>query len=88
MVALQDLASPVAAFVRGCRQADAAHTVTVDELYAGWRSSAEANGHPKTTKQAFGRDLRAAVPRVGVVRRREAEERYRLYRGIGLRERS
>ena len=42
----------------------------------------------KTTKQTFGRDPRAAVPRVRVVRAREAEEHCRLYRGIGLRERS
>ena len=63
---------------------DAAREITVDELYAAYRSWAEENGHAKLTKQNFGRDLRAAVPSVRVKRPREGEARFRVYSGIGL----
>jgi P4 family phage/plasmid primase-like protien len=62
IVALQDLASPVAAFVRDRCVRGPEHEVPVDELYAAWKTWADDNGHVKLTKQVFGRDLRAAVP--------------------------
>jgi putative DNA primase/helicase len=63
----------------------AEHQISVDELYARWRSWAEDGGHAKSTKQVFGRDLRAAVPRVRVVRPRDGDARQRVYVGVGLR---
>jgi putative DNA primase/helicase len=84
MIALQDLASPVGAFVRDRCQIDAGHEVPVDELWEAWKSWAEDNGHHKSTKQRFGRDLRAAHARVRVVHARDGEERMRVYRGITL----
>lgn len=87
IIALQDLASPVAAFIRDRCITDATDEVAVDDLYAAWKSWAEENGQRQTTKQTFGRDLRAVVPRVRVVRPREDDDdhRYRVYRGIALR---
>jgi putative DNA primase/helicase len=84
MIALQDLASPVGAFVRDRCELDAGYEVPVDELWEAWKSWAEDNGHHKSTKQRFGRDLRAVHARVRVVHARDGEERMRVYRGIAL----
>ena len=84
IIAMRDLASPVAAFVRERCRVDAGGEITVEELYAAYRSWCEDNGHAKPTKQNFGRDLRAAVPSVSVKRGREGEARFRVYSGISL----
>jgi putative DNA primase/helicase len=88
IVALQDLASPVAAFVRDRCVRGAEHEVAVDVLYAAWRSWAEDNGHVRSTKQVFGRDLRAAVPGLRVARPggHDELERARVYLGVALRD--
>ena len=84
--ALQDLASPVGAFVRDCcwlRDPDA--EIEVDALWQAWRAWAEENGHGKGgTKQVFGRDLKALVPRLKRTRPGDEERVYR-YQGIRLR---
>jgi putative DNA primase/helicase len=87
IVALQDLASPVAAFVRDRCVRGAKHEVKVDDIYTAWRGWAEDNGHVKSTKQVFGRDLRAAIPglRVARVGGHDSEERERVYQGVKLR---
>ncbi len=85
MVALQDLASPVAAFVRDrCVRGD--HEVAVDVLYAAYRGWDEDNGHVKSTKQVFGRDLRAAVPGLRVGQIGPHEDRVRVYFGVGMKD--
>ncbi len=84
IIAMRDLASPVAAFVRERCRIDAAREITVEELYVAYRSWCDDSGHVKATKQNFGRDLRAAVPSVRVQRPREGETRPRFYTGIGL----
>lgn len=83
-IALQDLASPVAAFVRDRCELDIGHEIPVDEMWEAWKSWADDNGHPAGTKQRFGRDLRAAHARIRVAQPREGEERMRVYRGITL----
>jgi putative DNA primase/helicase len=83
---LQDLASPVAAFVRDHCVKGPDEQVLVDDLYKVFRGWAEDNGHTKSSKQAFGRDLRAAVAgRLKIVQLREGDQRERAYRGLGLR---
>ena len=84
IIAMRDLASPVAAFARERCRVDAGREITVEELYGAFRSWCEDNGHAKATKQNFGRDLRAAVPSVSVKRGREGEARFRVYSGISL----
>jgi putative DNA primase/helicase len=84
---LQDLASPVAAFVRDRCVRGPNEQVTRDDLYRAWRAWAEDNGHAKSSKTVFGRDLRAALAgRLRTVQLREGEDRERAYQGIGLRE--
>jgi putative DNA primase/helicase len=87
IVALQELASPVGAFVRDRCQIDASLEVVVDDLYSAWKHWAEDNGQRAKTKQNFSRDLRAVVPRVKLIRPRTGADanRLRLYRGLGLR---
>lgn len=83
---LQDLVSPVAAFVRDGCKVDIGGTVSMDELFAAWRSWCEDNGHRAGSKQTFGRDLRAVVPHVRMRRPRDdAGSRYREWIGITLR---
>ena len=93
VVAMRDLASPVAAFVRDRCEIGADKEVGVDALYNVYRTWAEDNGHVKKSKHTFGRDLRAAVPSVLVTRPRgkddhgsteDKEARPRVYAGIGL----
>jgi putative DNA primase/helicase len=84
-VALQDLASPVGAFVRDRCTVELAAEVPVDGLWSAWKGWAEDNGHKPGTKQRFGRDLRAVVPHVRVAQPRDGDDRYRVYRGVALR---
>jgi putative DNA primase/helicase len=86
MVALQDLASPVAAFVRDRCLRGPELAVGVDDLYAAWKTWTEDNGHGRSTKQVFGRDLRAAVPGLRIVRPRDDGGRERVYQGVALRD--
>jgi hypothetical protein len=59
--------------------------VQIDEVYRAYRQWAEANGHIKTAKQVFGRDLRAALGgRIKVTQPRDTENRARVYEGINL----
>jgi putative DNA primase/helicase len=81
--ALQDLVSPVAAFVRECCEIGA-FQVAVDTLYGRWKTWAEENGHKVTSAQVFGRDLRAVVPALRVIRPRKDDTRHREYQGIRL----
>lgn len=83
---LQDLASPVAAFVRDRCVQGALQWITVADLYAAWKTWAEDNGQKRSTKQTFGRDLRAVIPGLRVEQPREGEQRERIYRGIALRD--
>lgn len=79
----EDLASPVLAFVRDCCSVDKRNRIWADELYDAWRRWCEDDGRFNvTTKQHFGRDLRAVVP--GLVTRRGAGNS-RFYEGVQLR---
>jgi putative DNA primase/helicase len=76
----------VAAFVHDRCQIDAKLEVQVDDLYRAWKQWAEDNGQRAKTKQNFSRDLRAAVPRIKLIRPgAHAASRGRVYRGLSLR---
>jgi putative DNA primase/helicase len=80
---LEDLGSPVGAFIRERCVLGAGHRVWVDDLYAAWRQWCETEGRSQiSNKQAFGRDLQAAE--ASVVRRRGSGQ-IGFYEGIGLR---
>jgi putative DNA primase/helicase len=85
---LRDLASPVAAFVRERCATGFDKQVAVDTLYDKFKVWCEDNGHAKTSKEIFGRNLRAAVPAVRKQRPRDGEDRAHVYAGIALRSRS
>jgi putative DNA primase/helicase len=80
VIELQDLSSPVAAFVRECCERGP-YEIEIDELYLEWRAWCEAQGRTKiSTKQRFGRDLRAVIPGLKVI------QHPRRYRGLRLRD--
>jgi putative DNA primase/helicase len=85
IVAMRDLASPVAAFVRERCRLDAQSAIAVDDIYGVYKTWAEDNEYPRESKALFGRDLRAAFPSLRKQRRREATGRYWTYVGIGWR---
>jgi putative DNA primase/helicase len=79
---VEDLSSPVSAFVRDACIVGAGHRVSVDSLYDAWRRWCEDEGRQAvTTKQTFGRDLAAAI--AGISRRRGTAQRP-FYEGIAL----
>ena len=83
---LEDLGSPVAAFMRDRCQVGAAHWIAKTDLFAAWRAWCEDEGreHPGT-QASFGRDLLAAEPSLSPGQRRhEAGKRFRTYEGIRL----
>ncbi|MCA9309574.1 MAG: bifunctional DNA primase/polymerase, partial [Phycisphaerales bacterium] len=79
---LEDLSSPVGAFVRDrCEMVPGARSY-VDDLYAAYKAYIEGEGwHTPSTKPVFGRDLQAAVP--GLRRRRNKTLGY-FYEGLSL----
>ena len=82
--ALQDLASPVAAFIRDRCEMGPDKQASFDSIYAAWREWADLNGQVRTSKQVFGRDLRAARPSIKVTQPGSGDNRDRWYVGIGL----
>jgi putative DNA primase/helicase len=83
---LEDLSSPVGAFVRDRCSVGPGHRAAVADLFDAWKAWCEAKGRREPgTEATFGRDLLAAVPTLRRVRPREGEDRYRAYEGIGLR---
>jgi putative DNA primase/helicase len=82
---MEDLCSPVGAFVRECCLVDPLCRVGVDDLFSAWRGWCDRNGRREAgTIQTFGRDLMAVVATLRRIRTREGEERGRAYEGIGL----
>jgi putative DNA primase/helicase len=84
IIAMRDLASPVAAFVREKCDISAAKEVDTETLYAAYKTWCEVNEHRKASRELFGRDLRAAVPSMRKVRS-GTSERHHVYIGIALR---
>jgi putative DNA primase/helicase len=85
IMTMQDLASPVATFVREKCDLGSEYRISHDDLYLAYCSWRETNGHPRPTKEIFGRDLRAAFPSIRATRPREDGDRHRFYAGIRLR---
>lgn len=85
LMELEDLGSPMSAFVRERCEVGAGLTMAIADLYQAWRDWCTDHGrdHPGTAA-AFGRDLRAAVPGLKVVQPRDEGVRQRRYEGIAL----
>lgn len=79
---MEDLSSPVGAFVRDVCVVGAGHRVYVDTIFGAWNRWCQKEGRTHLiTKQTFGRDLAAVVPGLNVRRHREQG---RFYEGIDV----
>ena len=82
---IEDLGSPVGAFVRDECKIGPDTSVACDELYLAWKTWCEDHGRRPGSTQIFGRDLRAAFPAIRVVRPQNPDgTRQRTYQNIGL----
>ena len=83
---LEDLGSPVGAFIRDRCELEPGLEIQTDHLYDEWKNWCDGQGWKRpSTKQSFGRDLRATAPSIVTTQRREALTRVRIYEGIALR---
>lgn len=82
---LEDLTSPVSAFIRDCCVVAPSEEVETGHLYSLWEIWRRQHGWNFTdTKEAFGASLRAAVPGLEKVQTRAGGDRRRIYKGIGI----
>lgn len=83
---LEDLSSPIGAFLRERCVVGQGHHVGIDYLYEVWTGWCQDQGRDHSgTKQTFGRDLRSAVPGLSVTQPRDdAGRQYRAYEGISV----
>jgi len=82
---LEELASPVTAFVREHCVVEPGYRVSVDSLFERWKRWCRESARREVgTRQMFGRDLHAAFPAVQATRLREGDRRPTGYEGIGL----
>lgn len=82
---LEDLASPMATFLRERCQLEADASVAVEALWGEWKTWCEDSNQGLGTKAIFGRDLRAASPLVRKIRPwKEKGPRPSEYSGIRL----
>jgi putative DNA primase/helicase len=80
---LEDLSSPMSAFLRDRCMVGRDQRVVVDDVWSAWKAWAEDQSQHHGTKATFGRDLRAVVPGLHVIRPRDGAHR-RAYVGVGL----
>lgn len=81
---LEDLSSPVSAFVRDECEIGADCTVPVDRLWTAWKAWCERENRHPGTKAVLGRNLKATAPMVKKRRERDGDDRTHIYAGIGL----
>ena len=83
---LEDLSSPIQAFVRECCDLGPGLKVEIETLFAAWQTYCGATGRYNVgTFQNFGRDVRAAYPTLRMTQPRVDGRRNRVYEGIALR---
>lgn len=84
---MEDLASPIGAFLREACIAEPGAQVPVAKLYERWREWCKEHGRDQPgTEQTFGRDVAAAAAGVGHSRPRINGVRVRMYSGLRLRD--
>lgn len=83
---MEDLASPIRAFLRERCVMQPGAAIPVQAMYAEWRDWCQEHGRDQPgTEQTFGRDMAAAAPSVRVIRPRINGARPRHYSGVRLR---
>ena len=83
---MEDLGSPIGAFLRECCIIHPHVSVGTNALYNAWCQWCHAHGWDRFgTTQTFGRDLGAALPELRTTQQRtEGRNRERLYQGVDL----
>lgn len=82
---LEDLSSPVSAFLRERCVLEIGASVPVDALWQNWKMWCDDANRSLGTKSIFGRNLRAAAPTIHKSRLRAGSERQWVYEGVRLR---
>jgi putative DNA primase/helicase len=84
---LEDLSSPIGAFVRERCEIGAAFSVSTSDVFNAWVEwcAGQRREHPGTV-QSFGRDLYAAVPELKPAQLGPRGERVRVYQGLRLKQ--
>lgn len=90
---MEDLSSPIGAFLRDCCVVGKGESVESAELFSAWKSWCDDQGRKEYgTMETFGRDLRAVSPLISRTRRRIQSEtsskRTYLYKGARLKSES
>lgn len=75
---LEDLGSPISAFVRDCCTVEPGKEISCDALFMRWKTWCESQERRPSAKSTFGRDLKAALPGIRV----RQHETIRYYDGI------
>jgi len=82
---IEDLASPVSAFIRERCTVAPGRSIEVSVLFTAWQCWCQATGRASAGNiQSFGRDLRAAIPGLRTSQARADGGRIRSYDGIDL----
>jgi len=81
---MEELSSPITAFLRDCCDVEPGAQTLVEDVWAAWRRWSARTGRKEGTKQTFGRDLRAAAPGVQVKQTRAFGGRVRIYEGLRI----
>ena len=82
---LEDLGSPIGAFVRECCDVGPGLIVECDIMFSRWREWCTKQGRDHAgTSQSFGRLLRAAVTGLKTTQRRSDGDRDRYFQGVCL----
>lgn len=83
---MEDLASPIAAFLRERCVVEPGAQVPIRSLYDEWKAWCKEHGRDQPgTEQTFGRDIAAAAPQVRITNRRIDGARVRYYEGLRIR---
>jgi putative DNA primase/helicase len=83
--AIEELQSPVSAFLRQCAVTGAGYEVEHGAMFDAWREWCSRTNARAGTAQNLGRELRAAVPGLKDSRPwADGKDRPRLYIGVGL----
>jgi putative DNA primase/helicase len=81
---LEGITSPIQGFIRECCLVDPNYSIPVDDLYEAWKKYCEREGRHPGAKETFGKNLRAALPRVERGQPRNRGRRQSVYQGICL----
>jgi hypothetical protein len=81
---MEDLASPVGAFVRDNCKIGPDEKIERDVLYTRYRQWCEESGFKPSSKPVFGRDLRAARPQIKVSRPWAGGAAHRPFHYVGI----